>query len=88
MDASAIITFATPIIVPIIIAGVKLLKPNIPTWLLPVLAGPLGALVEYINHLSTGSTTNMVVAVLLGLAGVGVREVVDQLTPVSPEPKD
>lgn len=89
MDASQIVTFATPIIVPIVIAGIKYLKPKIPTWLLPVLAGPLGALVEYINHLATGSSTSMVVAVLLGLAGVGVREVVDQLKPVSDpvEPK-
>lgn len=87
MDASQIVTFATPIIVPLVIAGIKLVKPKIPTWILPVLAGPLGALVEYINHLATGSTTNIVVAVLLGLAGVGVREVVDQLKP-EPQPKD
>lgn len=89
MDASTIVTFATPIIVPLIIAGVKLIKPNIPTWLLPVLAGPLGALLGYITHLTTGSELHMATAVLLGLAGVGVREVIDQIKPVSDpvEPK-
>lgn len=88
MDASQIVTFATPILVPLVIAGFKLIKPNIPTWLLPVLAGPLGALLEYINHLVMGGNMNIAVAVLLGLAGVGVREVVDQIKPSPAEPKD
>lgn len=89
MDATQIVTFATPVIVPLVIAGIKALKPKIPTWLLPLIAGPLGALLEYINHLVMGGNMNIAVAVLLGLAGVGVREVVDQLRPVSDpvEPK-
>lgn len=87
MDASQIITFATPVIVPIVIAGIKAVKPKIPTWILPLIAGPLGGLLDVINHYATGSASNLVVAVLLGLAGVGVREVVDQLKP-TPEPKD
>lgn len=88
MDASQIITFATPIVVPLVIAGMKLLKPNIPTWLLPVIAGPLGALLDYINHLATGNDLNLSLAVVLGLAGVGVREVIDQVKPTPSEPKD
>lgn len=87
MDATQIVTFATPVIVPLLIAGIKALKPKIPTWLFPLLAGPLGALLEYINHLVMGGNMNIAIAVLLGLAGVGVREVVDQLKP-EPQPKD
>lgn len=88
MDAGLIVNLLTPVIVPIVIAGVKAIKPNIPSWALPVMAGPLGVLIEYINHLATGSATNFLAAVLLGLAGVGVREVVDQLKPAPAEPKD
>lgn len=88
MDATQIVTFATPIIVPLIIAGMKWLKPNIPTWLLPVLCGPLGMLLDYINHLVTNSGLNLIQAALLGVAGIGVREIVDQLKPTPAEPKD
>lgn len=87
MDAGTIIAYATPVIVPLAIAGIKYLKPKIPTWLLPLLAGPLGALVDFINTYVTAHPSNLVVAVLLGLAGVGVREVVDQLKPKA-DPKD
>lgn len=88
MDAGTIITYATPVIVPLVIAGFKLLKPNIPTWLLPVLAGPLGVLLDFINTYATSHPGNFLVALALGLAGIGVREVVDQLKPSMIEPKD
>ncbi len=79
MDATTIVSLATPVIVPLIIAGVKKILPSIPTWLLPVITPFLGASVDVINHFATGASTNLVLSALLGLAGVGVREVVDQL---------
>lgn len=79
MDSQTIVSLATPVVVPLIIAGVKKVLPSLPTWLLPVLTPFLGASVDVINHFATGSATNIVLSSLLGLAGVGVREVVDQL---------
>jgi len=68
-----------PILTPIIIAGVKLLAPKIPSALIPILAPILGAALDIIGSLSTGAATNIWLAAGLGLAGVGVREIVDQL---------
>lgn len=83
MDSQTIVSLATPVIVPLIIAGVKKILPSIPTWLIPVMTPFLGASVDVLNHFATGSSTNLLLSALLGLAGVGVREVVDQLKPNS-----
>jgi len=58
--------------------------PKIPTLWLPVMAPFLGALLDVISHYSTGSNISIGTAAALGLAGVGVREVVDQIQKVSP----
>jgi len=73
-----------PIFTPLIIQAVKMFVPKIPTLWLPVMAPFLGALLDVISHYSTGSNISIGTAAALGLAGVGVREVVDQIQKVSP----
>lgn len=85
MDAQTILQIATPIVVPLIIAGMKWLKPNIPTWLLPIVAPVLGGSLDFFTNLALQNQGNIWMAALLGLAGVGVREVIDQLKP-APQP--
>ena len=76
MDTASAVTLAQlliPIVVPLVLAGLKRLAPSLPSLLLPVLAPFLGALsagLTVVTDLGTGA--------VLGAAGVGVREVVDQ----------
>lgn len=67
------------IVTPLLIAGIKLLVPRIPGAWLPIIAAALGFLLDLIAHFATGTSTNGTLALLLGLAGVGVREAVDQV---------
>lgn len=85
--AQAIVLALTAIIVPLVIAGVKKLKPSIPSWSLPILAPALGALITYLEGITVGSGTSasgILLAVIAGSAGVGFREVKDQLFPARP----
>lgn len=79
--ADSILTWLTPLVVPLIIAAKKKFFPSIPSWLLPILAPLLGVLLDVINTYALGHQSNVLLAALLGLAGVGVREVKDQLVP-------
>jgi hypothetical protein len=68
-----------PVLVPLIVALAKWGVPKLPTWILPILAPALGAALDYLSTLATGSAANPAVGALLGSAGVGLREVVDQV---------
>lgn len=68
-----------PVVTPLIIAGVKWLVPKIPTPWLPVLAPMLGASLDVIAHFAAGTTLTVWLGALLGLCGVGVRELCDQI---------
>ena len=68
-----------PVLTPLIIAGVKLLIPKIKTALIPIIAPALGLVLAVISSLTTGHELNAWLAMALGLAGVGAREIVDQL---------
>ncbi len=87
MDVSTIITYATPVIAPLIVTLVKKIKPNIPTFVLPIICTLGGALVTWLASIAMHNQNNIILGLALGLAGVGVREVVDQLKP-EPAPKD
>lgn len=82
--AQNIVLWLTPIITPLIIAGWKKLQPGVPSWALPLIAPVLGVAIDFVNHLVSGSALNLATAAVLGLAGVGLREVKDQLTPEKP----
>jgi hypothetical protein len=72
------------VIVPLIVALAKAAIPHIPKLLLPIIAGALGPALDQasaaIADAMTGGDvpTSGVYAVLLGLAGVGIRELIDQ----------
>jgi hypothetical protein len=68
-----------PVIVPLIIALGKWAVPKVPAWILPILAPALGALVDFLSSWATGSTASPALGAILGSAGVGVRELLDQV---------
>ena len=86
ITASNLVLWLTPVIVPLVIALAKSWAPQIPSWALPLIAPVLGVVIDVINSYASGQANNLVVAALLGLAGVGVREIKDQLTPAKPTP--
>lgn len=65
-----------PVLVPVALALIKALLPKLPKMWIPILAPLLGALAEI---LCAGISANIAVSAALGSAGVGVREIVDQL---------
>lgn len=69
---------AIALAVPLIVAALKRFVERIPVWLLPILAGALGPGVDQLLALIASTPAQGTKAVLLGLAGVGVREVYDQ----------
>lgn len=68
-----------PVLVPLAIAFLKLILPRVPSAWIPVLAPILGMLADLAAAKATGGTGNVVLGAVLGSAGVGLREVVDQL---------
>jgi hypothetical protein len=68
-----------PLLTPILIAGAKLLAPKIPSTLLPIIAPILGAGLDILLHYAGMGTGGPILGAILGSAGVGVREIVDQL---------
>lgn len=77
-------------LVPIIVAGTKKYIPPSLTWLTPILAMVLGPIADMISQKATGVGVGTAAAAALGLAGVGLREIVNQLTkamtPAPPTP--
>jgi hypothetical protein len=67
-----------PVLVPILIAALKLLAPKIPKALLPIIAPILGGLADAVLAWVAGGTPNPVLGAALGSAGVGLREIVNQ----------
>ena len=69
-----------PVAVPIAIAGLKLLVPKLPGWTLPTIAAPLfGLCADLALHYAGVTTLGPVWGALLGSAGVGLREIQDQV---------
>jgi hypothetical protein len=64
--------------VPLAVAALKKLLPSVPSWALPLLAPILGAAGDAVLALLAGVPVTGWQGALAGLAGVGVREVVDQ----------
>ena len=68
-----------PLVVPILLWGLKGVVPLIPKFLLPILAPLLGAALEWIGYYAGVTSGNPVLGAVLGAAGVGLREVIDQI---------
>ncbi len=73
-----------PVLVPVLIAGVKWLLPKIPAVALPILAPVLGAALDIVLHYAGATGSNGLLGAVLGAAGVGLREVVDQVKKLQP----
>ncbi len=69
-----------PVVVPMVIAGLKALAPRVPKRLLPILAPILGGMIDAGAAYLQGGAPNPVLAAALGSAGVGLREILDQMT--------
>ncbi len=79
MDWSALVPGLIPVVVPVAVYLLKSLVPKVPTVWLPVAAIALGAVADTAAHFATGSVANPILGAVLGAAGVGLREVVDQI---------
>lgn len=70
-------------VTPIVIAAAKRLVGHIPSVWLPIAAPILGVLLDWLNGWATGASLPWWQAALAGLAGVGLREVIDQAKKVA-----
>ena len=77
MNKLTLMQTLVPVLVPAAIAALKLCLPKIPKAWLPILAPLLGALIDIAATCQVGPGTPL--AALLGAAGVGLREILDQL---------
>lgn len=68
-----------PVVAPVLLALFKIAIPAIPKPALPFLCILLGAVADVIHALATGTSMNPALIPVLGAAGIGVREMVDQL---------
>ena len=68
-----------PVLVPLLIAGLKLGLGFLPTWILPLLAPILGGALDAGIAWATGHASNPIAGAILGSAGVGLREAIDQV---------
>lgn len=67
-----------PVLVPIAVAGIKSVMTMLPSALVPIIAIVVGALLDVVTAwLGNGAPSSW--GVMSGLAGIGVREVKDQL---------
>lgn len=69
-----------PVATPILISLIRWAAPKTPKVALPILAPLLGATLDIVIYLAGGQTQGTLSAALLGMAGVCVREAVDQAT--------
>lgn len=72
--------------VPLLIAALKLLVPKIPRAALPIMAPLLGAALDIAASYLGSGTANPVWGAVLGAAGVGLREIVDQMRKLGAAP--
>ena len=80
----AIIMPMIAVLVPLAVAGIKKIVPNIPSPLLPIAATLLGLMATLCSNLAGATSINPMWGLLLGAAGVGVREIKDQVFPAAP----
>jgi hypothetical protein len=83
---SQYLTFLIPLVVPPLILGLKKFMPNIPTWALPLTAPIIGSLADVALQASGVHTGGVLKGALLGSAGVGLRELANQIGQAMPKP--
>lgn len=75
----ALAMIVIPLLVPILVAIAKYFMPKLPGWTLPILASLLGAVIDFISSKLGGPGVGPLLGLILGAAGVGAREILDQL---------
>jgi hypothetical protein len=75
-----------PVVTPLLIAAVRFGLPKVPSKFYPLLAAVIGVVLDLLASVSVGTTASPLVGFALGLAGVGLREVKDQLAKPAPKP--
>lgn len=79
-DLAALYLGLVTAIVPLVLAGVRSAVVRIPSWVIPIAAPFLGAALDVGLHYSgVYSSSQPLAAAFFGMAGVGLREIVDQL---------
>lgn len=78
MSEEVLTNILIPVLTPMIIGLVKLSIRRVPREFLPVLAAILGILLDCLARLSGYEGVGIGYGAMLGLAGVGVREALDQ----------
>lgn len=67
------------VVAPIMVRASKMLIPQIPSWMLPILGPALVSLANWISAQAGGPHVDPILAALLGAAGTGIREIKDQV---------
>lgn len=78
-SGSQLLLALIPLVVPMLVAVAKTLIQALPKWSLPIIAAGLGELLNYLSGLMGGPSTTLLNGVILGAAGTGLREILDQL---------
>lgn len=86
MANATVWTAIIPLVVPLVIGLLKTWLPNLPKVVLPILAPILGALADIGLHFAGAPTVGPIWGAALGTAGVGLREIADQLRKTITQP--
>jgi len=78
-ESASLVLAVIPLLVPIIVAFFKSVIKFLPSWTLPIIAACLGELLNVLSGLAGWGSTSAVNGAILGLAGTGTREVLDQI---------
>lgn len=81
MSISLLLQFLTPVITPLILALAKKVAPRIPSKAIPIAAPAIGAVIAGISAIGANNPSNLALGAALGMAGVGIREIKDQIMP-------
>lgn len=75
----ALIPAATPLLTWGVKSGVDLITPRIPKVIWPLVCAGFGVLADWLASLATGQPSSTLTGLALGMAGVAVRETLNQL---------
>lgn len=81
MSFALILQYLAPVIVPSILAGVKKVAPRLPAKSIPIAAPFLGSALAGFEAIAANNPNNLLLGAALGIAGIGVRELKDQIAP-------
>ena len=80
MDWSMTLQPLIVLIVPVLVSQMKKAVPAGHEWVIPTVLAPIAALaLNVVGHYAAGASVSTTTAIVLGIAGVGLREIADQL---------